>query len=93
DLGFHLGPTPDLSVSYFWYPTSKVIDTNVFNKKLNMIIQNNGKIFLSSTVINDLFVIRIALLSFRTKKDTIDNAIDTIADSLVKAKAHFKLPL
>ncbi len=93
DLGFNLGPTPDLSVSYFWYPTSKVIDTNVFNNKLNMIIQNNGKIFLSSTVINDLFVIRIALLSFRTKKDTIDNAIDTIADSLVKTKAHFKLPL
>ena len=93
DLGFNLGPIPDLSVSYFWYPTTKDIDTNMFNKKLNMVIQNNGNIFLSSTVINDLFVIRIALLSFRTKKETIDNAIDTIADSLSKTKAHFNLTL
>ena len=90
DLGFKLGPTPDLSVSYFWYPTEKV-DQNVFNKKLNMTIQNNGSVFLSSTILNSNFVIRMAILSFRTKKQTIDKAIDVIEAALNITKSHFEI--
>ncbi len=62
ELGFELGPQPDLTISYFWYP-SKEIDENVFNEKLVAFIHKNGDVFLSTTKINGKFVIRIAILS------------------------------
>ena len=71
DIGFKLGPEPDLSVSYFWFP-SEEIDKNEFNKKLLEFIHEDGSVFLSSTIINSQFVIRMAILAFRTKKNTID---------------------
>jgi len=77
EVGFKLGPKPDLSVSYFWYP-STTIDENTFNEKLMQEIHNDGEIFLSSTIINGKFVIRIAILSFRTKLHTIDSAVKMI---------------
>lgn len=89
-LGFQLGPEPDLSVSYFWY-TMAGVDENVFNEKLMELIHQDGRVFLSSTVIDGKFVIRIAILSFRTKKETIDQAMDMIDDCLQQTKAHFNL--
>lgn len=79
-LGFKTGPQPDLSVSYFWYPSGG--DENAFNKKLMDKIHQDGRIFLSSTVLNGKFVIRMAILSFRTKLHTIDKAIAMIKDCL-----------
>lgn len=77
EIGFKLGPEPDLSVSYFWYP-SKEVDENIFNESLMQEIHNDGEVFLSSTIINDKFVIRLAILSFRTKLSTIDKAVSMI---------------
>jgi len=45
-------------------------------------IHKDGRIFLSSSTIDNRFVIRMAILSFRTKKKTIDKAIDMIFDCL-----------
>ena len=81
DLGFQLGPEPDLSVSYFWYPVDSG-DENAFNEKLMKVIHKDGEIFLSSTVIKGKFVIRMAILSFRTKLETIDKAVEMIARAL-----------
>jgi len=89
-LGFALGPEPDLSVSYFWYTVSGVSE-NTFNEKLMELIHKDGRVFLSSTIIDGRFVIRIAILSFRTKKSTIDRAIDMIEDCLTTTKAHFNI--
>ncbi|MBL7899321.1 MAG: aminotransferase class V-fold PLP-dependent enzyme, partial [Crocinitomicaceae bacterium] len=86
--GFNVGPEPDLSVSYFWYP-SKGVDENVFNQKLMEMIHDDGRIFLSSTKINGKQVIRIAILSFRTKKETIDVCLEMIDRCLQKTKFHF----
>ena len=85
ELDFCLGPEPDLTVSYFWYPSNEV-EENVLNKKLMELIHEDGTIFLSSTVVNDKFVIRMAIGSFRTKKATIDKAIKMIHDCLIKTK-------
>lgn len=84
ELGFKLGPSPDLSVSYFWYPKDK--NQNEFNQRLLELIHKDGRVFLSSTLIDDKFVIRMAILSFRTKKETIDSAIEMIKESLSKLK-------
>jgi len=82
ELGFKFGPEPDLSVSYFWYPFES--DSNEKNKQLMKEIHADGDVFLSSSVINGQFVIRIAILVFRTKKETIDKAMKMIERCLKK---------
>ncbi len=89
DLGFEVGPQPDLSVSYFWYPTEDSSIQNKFNQLLMDNIHKDGRVFLSSTVIKEVFVIRMALLSFRTKKETIDKAVQMVKSSLAETKKAF----
>lgn len=79
-MGFCLGPEPDLSISYFWYPFDG--DANTKNKQLMEAIHRDGSVFLSSSTINKRFVIRMAILSFRTKRATIDKALEMIARCL-----------
>lgn len=86
-LGCKVGPQPDLSVSYFWFPSGG--DENRFNQKLMELMHEDGRVFFSSTLLNDKFVIRIAILSFRTKKNTLDKAIDMIADCIELTKSFF----
>lgn len=80
ELGFSVGPSPDLSVSYFWYPFEEDADTK--NRQLMDIMHAKGDVYLSSSVIDNRFVIRIAILAFRTKKESVDRAIEMIASSL-----------
>ncbi|MCO4821061.1 MAG: aminotransferase class V-fold PLP-dependent enzyme [Flavobacteriaceae bacterium] len=87
EIGFKVGPEPDLSVSYFWYPT-KDDNENAFNEQLMQYIHDDGEVYLSSTRINGKFVIRIAILSFRTKIETIDRAMIMIDKALIKTKQH-----
>jgi aromatic-L-amino-acid decarboxylase len=77
-----------LSTSYFWY-RSETIDEDTFNQKLLVLIHKNGSIFFSSTIINQKFVIRMAVLSFRTKLRTIDKAIEIINLAILKLKNNF----
>ncbi len=81
-LGFLLGPEPDLSVSYFWFPFTK--DEEMNNRKLMDEIHADGSVFLSSSIVENRFVIRMAILSFRTKKETIDEAVAMIESCLKK---------
>ena len=83
--GFKVGPEPDLSVSYFWYPSGN--DEDRFNKRLMEEIHKDGRIFLSSSVIHGRQVIRMAILSFRTKKHTIDTCLNMIDDCLKRVSS------
>lgn len=84
ELGFCLGPEPDLSISYFWYPFES--DSEKKNRQLMDEIHADGSIFLSSSIVNKRFVIRTAVLAFRTKKENIDEAVEMIKRSLKKVK-------
>ncbi|MCF6300976.1 MAG: aminotransferase class I/II-fold pyridoxal phosphate-dependent enzyme [Proteobacteria bacterium] len=84
-LGFDLGPEPDLSVSYFWYPC-KQIEPNIFNRQLLKNIHADGRVFLSSTLIEGQYVIRMAILSFRTTVSTIRKAMKMIRQALSDTK-------
>ena len=90
ELGFKVGPEPDLTISYFWYP-SATIDENTFNIKLVEFIHENGDVFFSTTKINQKFVIRLAILSIRTKKVTIDTAITMLQKCLKLTKEVFSI--
>ena len=72
----------NISVSYFWYPFES--DVEAKNRRLMDAIHQDGEVFLSSSIIKGQFVIRMAILSFRTKKETIDRAVTMIERCLEK---------
>jgi glutamate/tyrosine decarboxylase-like PLP-dependent enzyme len=79
--GFEVGPEPELSIAIFRYvPTDKNADS--FNKKLIQAIQKDGRIFLTSTNINGVFWIRIAIVSFRTHLAQIELLLDIIKENV-----------
>lgn len=78
---FELGPNPQLSVTYFRYlPVSG--DVNEFNKKLMEEIHKDGRVFLSSTLLQGQFYIRLAVLCFRTHLSTIDRCLEMIDEKI-----------
>lgn len=79
-LDFKTGPTPDLSVTYFWYPFGEGEDAK--NQQLIDLCHKDGRVFLSSTKIQGKFVIRMAIVSFRTHRNVIDKAIEMVKDCL-----------
>lgn len=75
--GFEVGPYPDLSIFAFRYvPTTG--DADAFNARLVDAIRRDGTILLSSTTLDGRYMIRFAVLSYRTHLDTIDLAIDVL---------------
>lgn len=73
-IGFEVGPRPDLSIAIFRY-IPKSGDANNFNQKLVEQIKEDGRVFLSSTTIDDVYWIRFAVLSFRTHLKQVDLAL------------------
>ncbi len=78
-LGFEVGPEPELSVCIYRY-TGNVADPNRFNEKLIRAIQDDGRIFISSTTINGVFWLRLAVLVFRTHRAVIDELLAILAE-------------
>ena len=79
--GFEVGPEPELSVAIFRY-VPEDSDPDSFNKKLIQAILKDGRIFLSSTNINGVFWIRVAVVSFRTHLEQIELLLDIIKENV-----------
>ncbi len=79
--GFEVGPYPDLSVVTFRY-LPRDGDPNAFNQRLTDEIQKDGRVFLSTTQLDGRFVLRLAVLSFRTHLDTIDLALEILKEKV-----------
>jgi aromatic-L-amino-acid decarboxylase len=75
---FEVGAYPDLSVVTYRY-VPKQGDADEFNKRLIEEIQNDGRVFLSSTRLDGKFVLRLAVLAFRTHLQTIDLTLQLLA--------------
>jgi glutamate/tyrosine decarboxylase-like PLP-dependent enzyme len=76
-LGFEVGPQPELSVAtYRWVPEAG--DANAFNQALVEEIHRDGRIFVSSTMLDGTFVLRLAVLVFRTHIDAIDVTLELL---------------
>ena len=74
ELGFEVGPEPELSVVIYRY-IPKSGDVNAFNDNLVKAVREDGRVFVSSTLINGEFWIRLAVLSFRTHLWHIDHLL------------------
>lgn len=75
--GFEVGPEPELSVAMFRY-VPKNGDADAFNERLVQAIHDDGRVFLSSSKVDGRFILRVAVLSFRTHIDTIDLTVDIL---------------
>ena len=79
--GFEVGPRPDLSVcTYRFIPENG--DADDFNRKLVDYVQSDGRVFISSTTIDGVFWIRLAVLSFRTHLRTIDLCLKVLKEGV-----------
>ena len=72
-----MGPYPELSVVTFRYVPEKG-DADTFNERLVEAVQADGKVFISSTQINGKFVLRLAVLHFRTHLDRVDYVLELL---------------
>jgi glutamate/tyrosine decarboxylase-like PLP-dependent enzyme len=85
--GFEVGPFPDLSVMLFrWIPENE--DPNTFNEKLMQAIHKDGRVFFSSTSVNGVYWLRIAILCYRTHLHTVDLCLQMIQENLDKQLAE-----
>ena len=76
-LGFESSIEPELSVvTYRWLPRSG--DANTFNKKLLEAVVADGRVFISSTMLNGNFTLRFACLAFRTHLKTVDTLLKVL---------------
>lgn len=79
--GIEVGPEPELSILFFRYhPENEEI--NEFNKKLVDAIHEDGRIFLSSTHLNNQVFLRLAVLGFRTHLDEIDFILSVLIEKI-----------
>ncbi|MGH9319491.1 MAG: pyridoxal phosphate-dependent decarboxylase family protein, partial [Vicinamibacteria bacterium] len=74
---FDVGPYPDLSVVVFRY-RPKSGDPDELNRRLVEEIHRDGRVFMSSTILDGRFTLRLAVSSFRVHLDTIDLALEIL---------------
>lgn len=79
--GFEVGPEPDLSVVTFRYVPARG-DADAFNQKLVQAIHSDGRVFLSSSVIDDRFILRLAVLIYRSHLADVDLVIEILREKV-----------
>ena len=77
--GWETGPYPELSVvTYRYIPEHG--DADRFNRQLVEAVQADGKMFISSTLIDGKFFLRLAVLHFRTHLLHVDYLLGLLKD-------------
>ncbi|TVR27672.1 MAG: aminotransferase class V-fold PLP-dependent enzyme [Balneolaceae bacterium] len=84
--GFETGPAPQLSVFMFRYNPGHG-DVDEMNREIHRLITDDGRIFFSTTKYKGNFMLRLAVLSFRTHLDTIDQALQLIKEKAEQVSA------
>ncbi len=75
--GWEIGPYPELSVvTYRYLPDHG--DADSFNRQLVEAVKADGKVFISSTLIDEKFYLRLAVLHFRTHLPQVDYLLDLL---------------
>jgi glutamate/tyrosine decarboxylase-like PLP-dependent enzyme len=83
-LGFEAGPPPDLSVVTFrWAPPGASPEQqDQMNQAIVDGARRDGRVFFSSTLLDGRFTLRMAALSFRTHRRTIDLALQILREQV-----------
>ncbi len=86
-LGFEVGPPPQLTVVPFRRIPARG-DANAFNRAIIEEVQRDGRVFISSTTIDGRFVLRMVALAFRTHLDTIELALEVLAEAVQRVESR-----
>ncbi|HEX6107654.1 MAG TPA: aminotransferase class V-fold PLP-dependent enzyme [Gemmatimonadales bacterium] len=80
--GFEVGPPPDLSiVTYRWVPAGATPEeADRANQAIVEGARRDGRVFISSTLLDGRFTLRMAAVSFRTHRRTIDLAVRVLRE-------------
>ena len=87
--GFEVGPVPDLSiVTYRWVPEGvSLARANALNKAIVDGARRDGRVFLSSTMLDGRYTLRLAALAFRTHRRTVDLAVQVLREQAAAVSA------
>ncbi len=77
--GIEPGPEPDLSVVTFRC-RGRDGDADAATGRLHRAVLADGRIFLSSTMLDGTYTLRMAVLNIRTHREHIDRALSVIRD-------------
>ncbi|MEL6867039.1 MAG: aminotransferase class V-fold PLP-dependent enzyme [Bacteroidota bacterium] len=83
ELGFEVGPEPELSVTIYRY-IPKIGSANHFNAQLVEAVKEDGQLFISSTKIEGVFWLRLAVLCFRTHLYHVDLLLKVLEESVAR---------
>jgi aromatic-L-amino-acid decarboxylase len=89
-LGFEVGPEPDLSIVTFRRVPAGATPAQVdaLNRAIVEGVRRDGRVFLSSTMVDGRFTIRLAVLAFRTHRGTVDLALRVLREQAAAAEAR-----
>ena len=77
--GFEVGPLPDISVVLFRYvPTEG--DANEYNRKLVKALLKDGRIYISTTTIDDNYYLRLAVGVYRTHLEDVELCLQILKE-------------
>lgn len=82
-LGFQCELEPELSVVVYRYVPENG-EADAFNKALLDAVVADGRIFISSTILNGKFTLRFACLSFRTHLETVDTLLQILKENVTR---------
>lgn len=81
---------PDLSIVVFRYVPERM-DADIFNQALHQELLKDGRIFLSSTKINNHYYLRFACLGFRSHLKNVEFSIQVLGECIANVnKKHFQ---
>lgn len=90
-LGFEVGPEPELSVvTYRWiprtgagrHPTTDPAEIDRFNERVQLAVQEDGRVFITSTRIEGRVTLRLAVVVHRTHLEQVDLALAVLREKV-----------
>ena len=80
-LGFECAVEPELSVVVYRYVPQNG-DSDAFNRRILEEVVADGRVFISSTMLDGKFTLRFACLAFRTHLATVDELLRILKEKV-----------
>jgi glutamate/tyrosine decarboxylase-like PLP-dependent enzyme len=78
---FELIAAGPLSITCFRYSPPGARDLEALNRRLLDLVQRDGRVFLTSTQLDGLLVLRACIVNFRTSEADLDVLLDVLAEA------------
>lgn len=89
-IGFEVGPIPELSVCIYRFVSMDKKNENEFNMQLSHKIRENSKYFISTTTIENIVWLRIAIVNFRTHLSNIKEYLACLKEETTALQITFQ---